>query len=229
MSSAPPLAGPDKARAVEHMFDRIADRYDLMNRVLTLGMDMGWRRTSVQRLGLPAGSVVLDLACGTGDLCRELQRAGHQAVGFDFAARMLALARTEAPLVRADVLALPVADGRADGVTCGFALRNVADLARFFAEVARVLRPGGRMALLEVAQPRSRLLRLGHGLYFNRVVPFVGGLLSDREAYRYLPASVAYLPPPDVMAEMIVAAGIIGVRRVLLGAGAAQLITGTRA
>ena len=149
--------------------------------------------------------------------------------GFDFAARMLALARTTAPRVRADVLALPVADGRADGVTCGFALRNVSDLPRFFAEIARVLRPGGRMALLEVAQPRSRVLRLGHSVYFNRVVPLVGGLLSDRDAYRYLPASVVYLPPPDVMADMLVASGIIGVKRTLLGAGAAQLITGTRA
>ena len=210
------------------MFDRIADRYDLMNRILTFGMDVGWRRRTVAQLALPPGSLVLDLACGTGDLCRELERAGHRALGFDFAARMLARAKTSAPLVRADVLALPVASGTADGVTCGFALRNVADLAAFFAEVGRVLRPGGRVGLLEVAAPRNAVLRRGHGLYFNRVVPLVGGLLSDREAYRYLPASVAYLPPTEQMTAMLEGAGIGDVRRRLLGLGAAQLLTGTR-
>jgi len=235
----------DKAQVVEAMFDRIADRYDRMNRILTLGMDAGWRRKAIRRLGLAPGSLVLDLACGTGDLAAEASGAGHRAVGIDFAARMLARAQERAQepggkgpgasstagvaLVRADIQALPVPDGVVDGVTCGFALRNVADLEILFAEMARVLRQGGRIAVLEVAQPKSRLLAVGHGFYFNKVVPFVGGLLSDRDAYRYLPASVAYLPPPDELGAMLVRAGIIGVRRSPLGGGAAQLITGTRA
>jgi len=108
---------------------------------------------------------------------------------------MLAAATTDAPLVHADALRLPVADRSVDGITCGFALRNLTALEPFLAELTRVLRPGGRIALLEVDRPRNPVLRLGHGIYFGRVVPFIGGLLSDRDAYRYLPRSVAYLPP----------------------------------
>src|SRR5690606_895109 len=173
------------------MFDRIAPRYDLVNRVMTFRLDVRWRRRTVELLGLRPGSLVLDLACGTGDFCRELQRQGHLAVGVDMSAGMLAAARTEAPLVQGDILRLPFPAGAADGATCGFALRNVVDLPALFAELARVVRPGGRIGLLEVAQPENRLLRTGHDVYFNRVVPWVGGLLSDRAAYRYLPDSVA--------------------------------------
>src|SRR6266571_612373 len=147
------LSGERKARAVRVMFDRVAPRYDRMNRLLTLGMDVRWRRRTVEALDLSRGSLVMDLACGTGDLCRELARAGHRPVGFDFALGMLRAARTGAPLAQADVLRMPVADGSADGVTCGFALRNVADLEALFAEIARVVRPGGRIALLEVSEP----------------------------------------------------------------------------
>jgi demethylmenaquinone methyltransferase/2-methoxy-6-polyprenyl-1,4-benzoquinol methylase len=210
------------------MFDRIAGRYDALNRILTFGMDVGWRRKGVRALALPAGSLVLDLACGTGDLCRELARAGHRPVGLDFSPAMLARARTRAPLVRADVLRLPVAKGAADGVVCGFALRNVVDLPGFFREVARVLRPGGRAVFVEVSEPEHPLLRFGHALYFRRVVPFVGGLLSDREAYAYLPASMRYLPSPDRLAAMMREAGLEEVRRAALSAGIAQLIAGTR-
>jgi len=171
---------------------------------------------------------VLDLACGTGDLCRELQAAGYRPVGFDFAFGMLANARTNAPLVQADVLRLPVADGIADGVTCGFALRNVLDLGELFAEIARVVRPGGRIALLEVAEPSNPLVRAGHAFYFRRVVPFVGGLVSDREAYRYLPRSVEYLPAPPALTAMVSEAGFAGVRRIALSGGIAQLLVGER-
>ena len=114
---------------------------------------------------------------------------------------MLAAARTDAPLVHGDALRLPLPDGAVDGVTCGFALRNFASLPPFFAELARVVRPGGRIALLEVAEPPNRFLRWGHGVYFGKVVPLVGGLLSDPAAYRYLPRSVAYLPEPDAMLD----------------------------
>lgn len=223
-----PPAGASRAAHVQAMFDRIAGRYDLLNRILTLGMDIGWRRRAVRALALPGGSLVLDLACGTGDLCRELERAGHRPVGFDFSPGMLARAKTRAPLVRADVLLLPVAEGLADGVTCGFALRNVVDLPGLFREAGRVLRPGGRAVFLEVSQPELPLLRLGHAVYFRRVVPFVGGLLSDREAYAYLPASMAYLPSPLELAGMLRDAGFGDVRRAVLSGGIAQLLSATR-
>lgn len=212
------------------MFDAIAPRYDLVNRVMTFGMDVGWRRATARSLGLGLGpdSVVLDLAAGTGDLCRELQAAGHLAIGADLSWGMLAHARTTAPLVQADVLRLPVPDHAVDGATCGFALRNVADLAAFFSELGRVVRPGGRVALLEVAEPESRVLRWGHGLYFTKVMPRLGGLLSDASAYGYLRRSVAYLPPPPVMLEQLRAAGFAAVERRLLSAGITQLVTGTR-
>lgn len=210
------------------MFDRIAPRYDLMNRLLTFGMDVGWRRRTVKSLSLPHASRVLDIACGTGDLCRELAAAGYAALGFDLSFGMLAAARTDAPLVQADALRLPVRAGAADGITCGFALRNVVSLEGLFAEFARVLRPGGRFSILEVAEPESDLLRWGHRLYFRRVVPFVGGILSDRAAYRYLPESTVYLPPTERLLEMLGAAGFTDVDRMLLGMGAAQLVMGRR-
>jgi demethylmenaquinone methyltransferase/2-methoxy-6-polyprenyl-1,4-benzoquinol methylase len=210
------------------MFDRIAPRYDLMNRLFTFGMDVGWRRQAVAALGLPRRSRIFDIACGTGDLCRELQAAGYVAVGVDRSAGMLAAARTSAPLVRGDGLRLPVPDASVDGIVCGFALRNFESLGPFFAECSRTLRPGGRVALLEVAEPASPLLRAGHAVYFGRVVPLVGGLLSDGAAYRYLPQSVAYLPPPDELVAMLQRAGFTDARRRLLSVGIAQLLTGTR-
>ena len=219
----------DKPRAVEAMFDRIAPRYDVLNRLLTFRMDVGWRRSAVRALALPDSSRVLDVACGTGDLCRTLIRAGHHPVGVDFSAGMLRVAHTDAPLVRADAMRPPFADGTFDGITCGFALRNFAALAPVLAECSRVLRPGGRVALLDVAEPVSPVVRSVHGAWFRHVVPFVGGLVSDRAAYRDLPASTAYLPPVPVLLALVVAAGIVDVSRCTLGFGAAQLVTGTRA
>ena len=221
--------GEAKVEAVRSMFDAIAPRYDLVNRIMTFRMDVGWRRRTVRDLGLPRGAVVLDLACGTGDLCRELTSAGVGPIGVDLSFGMLAAARTDAPLVHGDALRLPLADASVDGVTCGFALRNFERLPPFFAELARVVRPGGRIALLEVAEPPNRLLRLGHRFYFGKVVPLVGGLLSDPAAYRYLPRSVAYLPEPEAMLAQLRGAGFGSVDRHLLSVGIAQLITGTRA
>jgi demethylmenaquinone methyltransferase / 2-methoxy-6-polyprenyl-1,4-benzoquinol methylase len=220
--------GERKARAVEEMFDRIAPRYELVNRVMTLGLDAGWRRRAVRELHLEPGARVVDLGCGTGDLCRALGRAGLRAVGVDMAAGMLARAHTSARLVRADALRLPLGDGSLDGAISGFALRNVVDIAACFREAARVIRPGGRAVFLEVSEPPSPLVRRAHALYFRRIVPMVGGLLSDRRAYQYLPASTAYLPSPEDLLGMLSDAGFIRCRRVQLGAGAAQLLIGTR-
>jgi demethylmenaquinone methyltransferase/2-methoxy-6-polyprenyl-1,4-benzoquinol methylase len=220
--------GERKARAVEEMFDRIAPRYELVNRVMTLGLDAGWRRRAVRELQLDPGARVVDLGCGTGDLCRVLGRAGLRAVGVDMAAGMLARAHTAAPLVRADALQLPLRDASVDGAVSGFALRNVVDIAACFGEAARVIRPGGRAVFLEVSEPPNPVVRFAHSLYFRRIVPMVGGLLSDRKAYRYLPASTAYLPAPDELLALLTAAGFSQCRRVQLGMGAAQLLIGTR-
>jgi demethylmenaquinone methyltransferase / 2-methoxy-6-polyprenyl-1,4-benzoquinol methylase len=221
--------GDEKARAVRSLFDTIAARYDLVNRVMTFGMDVGWRRRAVRELRLPGGALVLDLACGTGDLCNELQRSGYRAVGVDFSHGMLSNATVEgAGLVQADILRLPIADGTAEGATCGFALRNVTDLRALFDETARVLRPGGRIAFLEASEPDNRVMAAGHHVYFHKVVPLIGGTLSDREAYSYLPRSMSYLPPPAAMVEMLRAAGFPDARRIQVSGGIAQLFVGTR-
>jgi demethylmenaquinone methyltransferase / 2-methoxy-6-polyprenyl-1,4-benzoquinol methylase len=220
--------GDEKHRAVRSLFDTISGRYDLVNRVMTFGMDVGWRRRAVSDLRLPGGALVLDLACGTGDLCRELQRNGYHALGFDFSHGMLTAATTSVPLVEADVLCLPLRDGAADGVTCGFALRNVVDLGAFFIELSRVVRIGGRVALLDASEPDNRVMRAGHGVYFRHVVPWIGGLLSDGDAYTYLPRSMAYLPTPAEMLTMLHETGFPDAERHQLSGGITQLVVGTR-
>jgi demethylmenaquinone methyltransferase / 2-methoxy-6-polyprenyl-1,4-benzoquinol methylase len=220
--------GADKVTTVRAMFDRIAPRYDLVNRIMTLGMDVGWRRAAVGALRLPPGSLVVDVACGTGDFCRELEKAGLRAVGIDMSAGMLAAAKTTVPLVQADALRMPFATETVDGIACGFALRNVVDLPALFDELARLLRPGGRFVALEVAEPDGRVLRAGHRLYFRHVVPVIGGALSNREAYRYLPESTAYLPERPALLDLVRRAGFRDVSTRLLALGAAQLISGTR-
>jgi demethylmenaquinone methyltransferase/2-methoxy-6-polyprenyl-1,4-benzoquinol methylase len=142
---------------------------------------------------------------------------------------MLVNARTEVPLVEADILRLPIRDGGAEGVTCGFALRNVVSLQGLFDELGRVVRRGGRVALLDASEPDNRVVRAGHGVYFNKAVPMIGGLLSDRRAYSYLPKSMAYLPPPEEMVEMLRDGGFPDARRVQLSGGITQLLLGTRA
>ncbi len=220
--------GEEKVAAVREMFDAIAPRYDLVNRIMTFRMDVRWRRRAVRSLSLPAGARIVDLACGTGDLCREIADQGLQPVGVDLSYGMLAAARTSAPLLQGDALRLPLPDGSVDGVTCGFALRNLSALPPFFSELARVTRAGGRIALLEVAEPPNPLLRFGHRVYFGRIVPVVGGLISDPAAYRYLPRSVAYLPPPAEMLDQLASTGFRDVQRSLLSVGIAQLVTATR-
>jgi demethylmenaquinone methyltransferase/2-methoxy-6-polyprenyl-1,4-benzoquinol methylase len=220
--------GDEKRTAVQSMFDTIAPRYDMVNRIMTFRMDVGWRRKAQAALELKPDSTILDLACGTGDFCVELTRGGHRPIGVDLSFGMLAAARTGAPLVQGDLLQLPVADQSVDAAVCGFALRNLVELGPFFAELHRVVKPGGRIALLDVSQPDNPVMRWGHGVYFNKVVPMVGGLLSDRNAYSYLPKSVSYLPPPAEMLAMLHSAGLIEVERQQLTGGISQLLTATR-
>lgn len=210
------------------MFDRIAPRYDLVNRLMTLGLDQSWRHRAVHALGLPPGSLVLDLACGTGDLGRLARRHGYRAVGADLSWGMLAHHHAGLPAVQAEATAIPLADAAVDGVVCGFALRNFTDLDGSLREAARVTRPGGRIAVLEVASPTSGPLRLGHRLWFERVVPVLGAALSDGGAYRYLPRSVAYLPEAGEMRRLFAEAGFAAVGRRPLHGGLSQLVTATR-
>tara|TARA_Y100000590_G_scaffold426192_1_gene535001 strand:+ start:1924 stop:2619 length:696 start_codon:yes stop_codon:yes gene_type:complete len=219
--------GEDKAVAVQLMFDRIAHRYDLVNRLMTFRMDVGWRRRAVKALDLPRDAKVLDLACGTGDFCNDLMRFGLDPVGLDFSAGMLAAASTDAPLIRADALRLPVIGRSVDGITCGFALRNLTDLTCFFEETSRVLKPGGRIALLDVAEPPNPILRMGHKIYFGKIVPRIGALFSDQNAYKYLPKSVEYLPHPHDLLAGLRAVGFSDASRTLLGGGITQLFVGT--
>jgi demethylmenaquinone methyltransferase/2-methoxy-6-polyprenyl-1,4-benzoquinol methylase len=225
---SPLPSGDDKTAAVRQMFDAIAGRYDLVNRLMTFGMDQGWRSRAIDSLSVTRGATVLDLACGTGDMARELQARGVTAIGADLSFGMLAAAPHPFARLQCDSVALALADGSVEGITCGFALRNFTDLTATLSELARVLSPGGRIALLDVAEPPNALMRLGHSVYFNRVVPVVGGLLSDRDAYAYLPRSVAYLPPTDELLALVHAAGFGQITRTLLTGGIAQLISAER-
>jgi demethylmenaquinone methyltransferase/2-methoxy-6-polyprenyl-1,4-benzoquinol methylase len=220
--------GEEKVRSVRAMFDTIAPRYDVVNRLMTFGLDRSWRRSTVAALRLGPGAPVVDVACGTGDLCRELAAAGYRPVGVDLSMGMLRHARTSAPLVHADALRLPLRDGSLAGAVSGFALRNVADRPTLFAELARVVRPGGRVSLLEVCTPEGRLMRAGHRIWFEHAVPVIGRTLSDADAYHYLPRSVAYLPPGGGLADELTGAGFALAERRLLGGGVTQLITATR-
>lgn len=220
--------GEAKVTAVREMFDAIAPRYDLVNRIMTFRLDTRWRRKAVRLLGLAPGSLVLDLASGTGDLCVDLERVGIRPLSMDLSFGMLAADRSGAPRSQADILNLPIANASVDGATCGFALRNLLDLPSFFNELGRVVRPGGRIALLDVGVPRNPVIRFGNGIYFGRIVPRIGGWLSDPAAYRYLPKSVAYLPEPEVMLRQLREAGFSDATHRQLSGGITQLLVATR-
>jgi demethylmenaquinone methyltransferase/2-methoxy-6-polyprenyl-1,4-benzoquinol methylase len=225
-------AADEKPRHVRAMFDRIAPRYDALNRVLSLGLDRGWRKLALDAIAVGPADRVLDLACGTGDLARLAAARGARVVGADFSREMLRGAQARGlpcGLVQADAAALPFRDGSITAAACGFALRNFASLEAVLAELARVLAPHARVALLDVDRPRSAWLRRGHGVWFDRVVPTVGGWLSDRDAYAYLPQSTAYLPEERELAALLAASGFAASRRRRLALGAAQLWTARRA
>lgn len=221
--------GEEKVAAVRDMFDAIAPKYDRLNRIISLRLDVRWRKRAVRDLALPAGSRVLDLASGTGDLCVDLAAAGLHPLSIDLSFGMLAADRSGVPRVQADILRLPAPDASTDGVTCGFALRNLADLPTFFDELGRVVRPGGRIALLDVGIPPNPIVRWGNDIYFGKVVPRIGAALSDGAAYRYLPKSIAYLPSSDEMTAQLRAAGFDRVTHAQLTGGLTQLLTGSRA
>jgi demethylmenaquinone methyltransferase/2-methoxy-6-polyprenyl-1,4-benzoquinol methylase len=220
--------GDAKAKVVQNMFDAIAPRYDLVNRIMTFRLDTRWRKLAVRKLALSRGARVLDLASGTGDLCVDLRKAGLHPLSFDMSFGMLAADHSKAPRVQADILRLPIASESVDGVTCGFALRNLVDLNVFFHEIARVTRSGGRIALLDVSTPTNPIIRWGNSVYFGKVVPRIGGLLSNRAAYNYLPKSVAYLPAPAQLVDMLQAAGFEHVRHEQLSGGLTQLMHATK-
>ncbi len=214
---------------VREMFDRIAGTYDLVNRLMTFGLDQGWRSRLVREMQVDRDGLVLDLACGTGDFLKAWAKQGIRAYGLDLSLQMLMRARPITGVVQGVGEALPFLDATFDAVSSGFAVRNFADFAIVLHEVARVLKPGGVVGILEVATPKSRLARELHGLYFGSVVPLIGGLVSsDRSAYRYLPQSVAYLPSDQRFEELFAQAGFSQLRRWVLGLGAAQLFIARR-
>ncbi len=219
---------PDSVRS---MFDRIAPVYDTMNRVMTAGLDLRWRRLAAAAVVRP-GDRVLDGACGTGDLALADLRAGAASVtGLDFSRRMLERARrkgSEVDWVEGDLLALPFEDDAFDSATVGFGVRNVADLELALGELHRVLRPGGRLAILEITRPRG-VLRPFFSLWFDRVVPLLGRVLPGGSAYSYLPASVARFPPAEELAALVERAGFERVEFRLLAGSIIALHTGVAA
>jgi demethylmenaquinone methyltransferase / 2-methoxy-6-polyprenyl-1,4-benzoquinol methylase len=210
------------------MFDRIAPVYDAMNRVMTVGLDLRWRRLAATSVVRP-GDRVLDAACGTGDLAIADRAAGALTVtGLDFSERMLARARRKAPTLEwvvGDLLELPFEAGTFDAATVGFGIRNVSDLERGLAELRRVLRPGGRLAVLEITRPRG-LLKPFFSLWFDRIVPALGRVLPGGAAYSYLPASVARFPVAEELASMMGRAGFAEVEFRLLAGSIIALHTG---
>ncbi len=225
-----PARGSEEfAGEVRGMFDRIAGVYDLMNSTMTAGLHHEWRRRAVERARVGPGSDALDICCGTGDLALELRRAigpDGRVVGSDFSEQMLDLARAKSGTQGlpvefgwADALSLPYGDESFDAVTVGFGARNLADLDAGLAEMGRVLRPGGRVVILEITRPRREPLASFYGFWFDRLVPLLGSIAGDSDAYAYLPESVRSFPEPRELAARMDAAGFSEIRWLLLAGG----------
>ncbi len=227
------LPSPEtKRETVRTMFDRIAGEYDRMNKLMTLGFDRHWRIAGIRALGLTPASTVVDIACGTGDFCKLITQSGATPVGIDSSPNMLAVARSRlgprSALVEADAADMPFQDGSIDAATCGFALRNFVNLQMAFDEMARVVRVGGEIALVDVGRPSNKTLATAHSLYFERVMPALGAMLSDRAAYRYLPASTEYLPDPADIATSLMRSGFSRITHKTFGLGSVHLFVATR-
>jgi demethylmenaquinone methyltransferase / 2-methoxy-6-polyprenyl-1,4-benzoquinol methylase len=226
------------ASQVRGMFDRIAGVYDLMNSAMTAGLHHEWRERAVDRADVGPGSDALDVCCGTGDLTLALRRRigpDGRVVGCDFSEPMLEIARRKSgeeglpvEFGWADALDLPYGDRSFDAVTIGFGARNLADLERGLSEMARVLRPGGRLVILEITRPRREPLQSFYSLWFDRIVPVLGSLAGDAEAYSYLPNSVRSFPEPRSLAAMMDRAGFTEIRWLLLAGGIIAIHSGTR-
>lgn len=241
IESKPARDSEEFAGQVRGMFDRIAGVYDLMNSAMTAGMHHRWRDRAADRAELSPGDVALDVACGTGDMTLRLQRRvgsdGH-VIGSDFSERMLDLAREKGasrassglggtPIYEwGDALELTYDDDAFDAVTVGFGVRNFADLDRGLAEMNRVLKPGGRMVILEITQPQRPPLSTFFSLWFDRLVPLLGNVAGDAEAYSYLPESVKRFPPPEDLAEKMERAGLTGIRWTILAGGIIAIHSG---
>src|SRR4051812_36224818 len=219
---------------VRAMFDRIARVYDRMNAVMTVGLDRHWRARAADLAALGPGGRALDVATGTGDLAVELARRvapGGEVVGSDFSEEMLTLARRKAPELRfewGNALELPYETGTFDAATVGFGARNFSDLDRGLHEMARVVRPGGRVVVLEITTPQRPPLSTFFRLWFDRIVPILGRLTGESVAYSYLPSSVRRFPPPDGLAAAMAAAGLRDIRWVLTAGGIIAIHVGTK-
>jgi demethylmenaquinone methyltransferase / 2-methoxy-6-polyprenyl-1,4-benzoquinol methylase len=237
-SGIPQRDSEEFAEQVRGMFDRIAGVYDLMNSAMTAGLHHEWRQRAVERAEVGPGADALDVCCGTGDLALELRRRigpDGRVVGCDFSEPMLELARRksgdESLAVEfgwADALELPYGDASFDAVTVGFGARNLADLERGIAEMTRVLRPGGRLVILEISRPQRQPLAGFYSLWFDRLVPVLGQLAGDPEAYSYLPDSVRTFPDPEQLAGMLDEAGLTEIRWLLLAGGIVAIHSGTK-
>jgi demethylmenaquinone methyltransferase/2-methoxy-6-polyprenyl-1,4-benzoquinol methylase len=219
------------------MFDRISGRYDAMNSVMSAGLHHRWRARTADVAGVAAGDAALDVCCGTGDLALELRRRvgpAGRVVGLDFSAPMLELAArksvaagAEVEWVEGNALELPFDDASFDAATVGFGVRNVADVSRGIHEMARVVRPGGRVAILEITTPQRPPLKWFYSVWFDRIVPLLGTVAGDREAYTYLPSSVRRFPPAHELAALMHEAGLRDVRYVILAGGIVAIHWGT--
>jgi demethylmenaquinone methyltransferase/2-methoxy-6-polyprenyl-1,4-benzoquinol methylase len=212
------------------MFDRIAGVYDLMNAVMTAGMHQRWRERAVELARVGPGSRALDVATGTGDLAVALHAAGADVVGCDFSEEMLERARRKEPGVRfewADALALPYEDGSFDAATVGFGARNFSDLGKGLREMARVVRPGGRVVVLEITTPQKPPLSTFFSLWFDRAVPALGRMAGDEAAYSYLPSSVKRFPDPQELAGELAMVGLDEIRWILTAGGIIAIHAGT--
>src|SRR3954454_10168413 len=216
---------------VRAMFDRIAGVYDPLNSVMTVGLHHRWRARAADLAAVGPGSRVLDVATGTGDLAIELARRGCDVVGTDFSEEMLEHARTKAPGLRwehANALELPYEDGRFDAATVGFGARNFSDLERGLGEMARVVRPGGRVADPETTPPQPPPLSTFFRVWFERVVPLIGRLTGETLAYSYLPSSVRRFPAPEGLAAAMARAGLGDIRWILTAGGIIAIHVGTK-